>query len=99
MATPIYKLFMAKPSVHWYHLSKEEQASLRAKVNEALKEAGGERLLYCNAGWASEEWMGFGVGRFQSIEALQRFQRRLVEIGWPRYTESRMLLGTEAPTA
>ena len=37
MPQPIYKLFMGRFSEAWYQLSKEEQNSLLAKLNEALK--------------------------------------------------------------
>ena len=96
MAEPIYKMFMARPSEHWYQLSKPEQASLLAQVNAALEEVGGKRVLYCDSVWQSEEWYGFGVERFPDLAALQKFQHTLLDIGWLRCIESRVIVGTEA---
>jgi hypothetical protein len=56
MAQPIYKLFMGRFLESWYQLSKEEQNSLVAKLNEALEKVGGKRPLLCNSHWSSDQW-------------------------------------------
>jgi hypothetical protein len=99
VATPIYKLFTFRTTEHWYQLSPRERADLDAKINAALEEAGGTRLIVCDALWASEEWPVFGVERFPSLEALQKFQRLLDQMGLFRCIESRMLIGTQAQEA
>ena len=99
MAQPIYQLFMGKMTEAWYQLSKEEQDSLWAKVEQALKQAGGKPVIYCDSRWAGEQWMGFGVEVFPDIEAVQKNVRLLEELNWYRYVESISILGTESPAS
>jgi hypothetical protein len=96
MAQKIYKGFMIKAMKEaWYQLSKEEQESLLAKVNAALEEVGGKRLVLCDSAWTSDAWVGFGVEEFPSIEAAQRHAHLLNELNWVRYIDGISLLGTE----
>jgi hypothetical protein len=94
----IYKMFMAKPTEAWYQLSKEAQDELAGKVNAALTKVGAKRIVACDSSWASEEWTGFGVEEFPSLEALQAHTKLLMELNWPRYLVSVTLLGTEWPS-
>jgi hypothetical protein len=95
MSEPIYKLFTAKFTEAWYHLSADQQTSLMAKVNDALERVGGKRIVLCDSSWSSERWIGFGVEQFPSLEAVQNHARLLNELNWLRYLESKTLLGTE----
>ena len=95
MAQSIYKVFLARPLEAWYQLSQEEQASLLAKVNEALEKAGGKTVVLCNSSWSSEQWQFFGVEEFPNIEAIQKQAALHNELNWLRYIESVTVLGTE----
>ena len=95
MAHPIYKVFLARSSEAWHHLSREEQNNLSAKVDEALKRVGGKAIVYCNSGWSSEQWPFWGVEQFPDIEAVQKHTELLNELNWFRYVESMTVLGTE----
>ena len=98
MAEPIYKLFMGRCSEAWYQLSKEEQSSLEAKLNEALEKVGGKRPILCNSSWSSDQWSFTGVEEFPNIEAVQKYMATLQELNWFRYTESTSVLGTKWAT-
>jgi hypothetical protein len=95
MAGPIYKCFRLKWKEAWYQLSKSEQEALLAKVTAALEQAGGRSTLLCNSDWSNEQWMGFGIEEFPSIEAVQQHTARLNELNWFRYIESEHLLGAK----
>ena len=99
MAQPIYKMWRAGLKEAWYQLSKEQQDALSAKISEAMKSVGGKPMLFCNSAWHSEQWLGFGVEEFPSLEAVQEFNRRLMELDWFRYCDSDILLGTAMPGA
>jgi hypothetical protein len=94
MAGPIYRAFRASFSEAWYQLSKDEQESLMAKVNQALKEVGGKSIALCDSSWSSEQWEFFGIEEFPNTEALQRHSELLKAFDWPRYRRSSTLLGT-----
>ena len=94
MAGPVYKMFRARWKEAWFALSKEEQDALTAKVVDALKQAGGKSLVFCDSRWSSEQWWGFGVEEFPDIEAVQQHIKLLEELHWMRYVESETLLGT-----
>lgn len=97
MAGPIYKMFYLRMKEAWFQLSKEEQDSLFAKIEEAMKSVGGTSMLTCESAWNSEKWWYWGVEEFPSIEAVQEYARCLGEIDWFRYCESETLLGTKMP--
>jgi hypothetical protein len=92
----IYKMFMFRPSEAWYQLSKDAQAELLGKVNAALIQVGGKRIIACDSSWASEEWHAFGVEEFPTIEAVQAHTKLLTELDLYHYIVSTTLLGTEA---
>ncbi|HRW10472.1 MAG TPA: hypothetical protein P5121_35450 [Caldilineaceae bacterium] len=94
--TKIYKSFQYRFKESWYQLSQEERRALVAKVVNALESVGGKSILMCHSGWSTEEWLGFGVGEYPDIEAVQTHTRLLHELNWFRYLESRSILGTEA---
>jgi hypothetical protein len=92
----IYKMFMFRPSEAWYQLSKDAQAELLGKVNAALTQVGGKRIIACDSSWASEKWHTFGVEEFPTIEAVQAHTKLLTELDLYYYIVSTTLLGTEA---
>ena len=94
MAEPIYKFFMGRKLEAWYQLSKEEQDSLEAKLNEALEKVGAKRLLLCDTNWSSDQWSFAGIEEFPNIEAVQKYTAALQELNWFRYCESINVLGT-----
>jgi hypothetical protein len=79
----------------WYQLSKEEQNSLVAKLNEGLEKVGAKRLVLCDSSWSSDQWMVSGVEEFPNIEAVHKYTAVLNELKWFRYCESTSLLGTK----
>jgi hypothetical protein len=95
MATPIYKVFMGKPSEAWYALSTEEQANLLAKVSATLGQVGGKQVILCNAQWVGDQWSFWGVEQFPDLEAVQTHTALLAELNWFRYIDGMAVLGTE----
>jgi hypothetical protein len=95
MAEPIYKFFTARFSEAWYQLSKEQQKSLLAKLDEALEKVGGKRPILCDSSWSSDHWLAAGVEEFPNIEAVQKYMAALMELNWFRYCESTNVLGTK----
>lgn len=97
MSAPIYKLYMGKLLEAWHMLSEDEQKALLTKVNEALAQVGGKRVIQCNPGWCTEEWHFWGVEEFPNIEAVMKHTQLLADLHWHRYVESNSMLGTAYP--
>ena len=97
MAQPVYSVWLAKSKDAYYKLSHEERNKLFAKVMQALKEVGGETLIFCNSAWSSENYQNWGVEKFPDIEAVQKHAQLLSELDWFNYIESTSYLGTELP--
>ena len=95
MAKPIYKLFIAKRLDPWYQLSKEEQSSLIAKLDDAFEKVGGKKVILCDSSWSADQWAISGVEEFPNIEAVQSYMAALKELDWFRYNESTHVLGTK----
>jgi hypothetical protein len=95
MAQTIYKLFMFRPTEAWYQLSGEERESLMKKGQESFDEVGGKVIVMADSSWSSEEWLFFGVEEYPDIESEQNHTKKLNELNWFRYLESKVILGTE----
>jgi hypothetical protein len=98
MAQPIYKLWFMRYKEAWYKLTPAERDQLMAKDQESLKEAGAESIVMCVSGTFNEQWLGWGVEKYPSLEAMQKHTMRLFEIDWFEYIESKTCLGTEMPS-
>jgi hypothetical protein len=94
----IYKLYMMKPKEAWYSLSKEQQREIVARDAEIsqrmMERYGGRTIVACDCFWSTEDWLLFGVEEYPDIGAVQNSTRALREMGWFRYFESRIVLGT-----
>jgi hypothetical protein len=97
MAAPIYKLYMGKMKEPWHQLSADEQKVLLGKVNAALEQAGGVRVIQCNPTWSTEQWHFWGVEQFPDLEAVKKHTHLLAELHWERYVESFSMLGSAYP--
>ena len=96
MATPVYLLVLGKGYTEaWYQLSKAEQASLWAKVEEIDNRAGAKFHISCNSRWADEEIMIWGVIEYPSMEAYQQKVEELEALEWWRYFSAKTILGTK----
>ncbi len=97
MSQPIYKLSQFRYTEAWYILTKEEQDRLLGLVTRSVKNAGGEVVVSCAQVWASENYIGFNVEKFPTLEALQMHTMALYEMGWYRFVESTSTLGVVMP--
>jgi hypothetical protein len=93
-AGQVFKAWMMRPAEAGYAVPKAEQDAFLGKVNAALHQVGGKRIVQCDSAWASERWLGWGVEVFPDIRAVQEFSRLLNEFNWLRYVDSFTLLGT-----
>jgi hypothetical protein len=95
MTEPICLLVLLKNGTEaWYRLSQEERDGLWAKVKEIDERAGGKWQLMCNSRWADEEFQGWGVLEYPSMEAYLRKVAELEELDWWRYFSVKTILGT-----
>ena len=93
----IYKLYLVHRATEaWYALSETEQHQLFEKVDQALAQAGGQRLVQCDSAWSSEQCPAFGVEVLPDLEAAQKHTKLLNDLNWYRYLESPSVLGTES---
>ena len=97
MSQPIYKVWFMKYKDAWYKLTPEEQKKLMEKVEASFKEVGGEGIIMNVSLWADEEWMGWGVEKYPSIEAVQKRAQDLFDMNWFEYIESKTYLGVVMP--
>ena len=95
MAEQIYKFWICRFLEPWYQLSKEEQDSLIAKLNDAKKKVGCTYPIICNTSWSSDQWWFAGYEVFPNIEAVQKYMAAVQELNWFRYCEGINVLGTK----
>ena len=95
MSQPIYKLYLGKTTEVWHQLPAEEQHALMTKVNAALDQVGGKRLIMCDPSWSTEQWHFWGVEEFPDIQAVMKHTKLLADLKWERYVETMTVLGTK----
>jgi hypothetical protein len=94
----VYKLWMANPMPAVYAATPAQIDEMLGRVNEALVQVGGERIVVCDARWAAEQWDSWGVEVFPDAKAVQEHSRLLNELQLLRYLDSWTILGTAMPT-
>lgn len=94
---PIYQLFMIRndpaTAANLARETKEEAATRQEKWNESDKRTGACTVLVCDSYWANEDYLGFGVLAFPSVEARQAHAKDLLEMHWNQYYSAFTLLG------
>jgi len=95
MAQPVYKFWTAKFKDAWYKLSADERKAIWDKNEESLKKAGVESMVACAS--LDEEWDGWGVEKYPSLEALQQHASDLMAMNWYLYFEATSKLGVDMP--
>jgi hypothetical protein len=80
----------------FYQLSEEKKKALLAKIEEGRDKVGAKLLVHCHSRWASEQWRGFGVEEYPSLEALQEFSKWQDNMNLFRYMTSETMLGSKA---
>ena len=95
MAQHIYKLYLGKTTEAWHQLSAEEQHALLARVNQALDQVGGKRIVMCDPSWSTEQWHFWGVEEFPDIKTVMSHTKLLADLKWERYVETMTVLGTK----
>ena len=86
---------MGKGKEAWYQLSKEEQASLVAKMQVSFDKVGGKNFITADSRWSYEEWQMFGVNEYPDLDSLMEHNKDLQSIDWFRYFDTKVILGTE----
>ena len=95
MSKPIHMLYLIKRKEAWYQLAAEERAKVSAQTVEATKQAGGKRLLLCDATWSTSEHEFFELTQFPHLDAAQERIALYEQVELFRYYEIRTILGTE----
>ena len=95
MSNPVYRLALARNKEAWYQLSEEEQKALNARNSKLSEDVGAERIIICDCSWSTEQYEGFVVFKFPSMEALQKHAQDAAEMEWHRYIDAESVLGTE----
>ncbi len=98
MASPVYELWMSKPTEAYYALSKEQKDKLTVKNSEALAAVGGKAVLGCAAPWSSDQLEGWGVEEYPDFAASQRHAELVQELNWRRYFTGTVILGIRFDT-
>ncbi len=96
MSKPVYLLVLGTGYTEaWHHLSKDEQANLRSKVEEVDKRAGAKRLIVCNSRWADESVFAWGVIEYPDMDSYQQKVEELEKLNWWQYFSAKTILGTK----
>jgi hypothetical protein len=95
MSTPIHVLYLIKRKEAWYQLSDEERWEIDRQTLAVTTQAGGKRLIVCDATWSSEEWEFFELTEFPDLAAVQTRIELYERIRLFRYYEIATILGLE----
>ena len=96
---PIYQLFIARndPTIAANNAreTKEENEARWGKWEESVKRNGAHVVLYCDSYWANEDYLGFGLVAFPSVEARIAHANDLLELNWTQFFSTFTIMGTQ----
>ena len=90
----VYKLWMANGLPMSYSATPTQVAEMFERVESAMAQVGGKRIVLCDARWAAEQWDSWGVEVFPDAKAVQEYSRLLNGLQLLRYLDSWTILGT-----
>ena len=95
MTEKIYKFYKMAAKEAWHHVPEDEKQALFAKWKESFERVGAKNYIQCNSAWSSEPWLYFGVQEYPDMAAVQEHANDMLEIGWFRYFDGEIMLGTK----
>ena len=98
MSDIVYKQYKSHAWTEtWERLSQEKKDELFAKLDNALAQAGGKRIVVidCEASYGIKEWQTFGIEVFLDQEALQRHAQLLDDLDWSSLVETVCVTGSD----
>ena len=95
MAKSIYMMFRNRPTAAFWELTEEERTAHMARVMEAHDKVGSKIIILLDPSWSTERWFFAGVVEFPDIDALQKYERLLMDIGHAQYEVSEVMLATK----
>ena len=93
MSTPIQMLYLIKRKETWYKLSDKEKNKITKQTLKVTTQAGGKRVLICDATWSSGDCEFFEVTEFPDMGAVQKRIELYEQIDLFRYYEISTVLG------
>ncbi len=95
---PIFQLFILRnnplTAANEARETKEEKAARWAKWEESNQRTGAMGVLWCDSYWANEDYLGFGVMAFPSVEARIAHAADIQKLNWPQFYSAFTLMGT-----
>lgn len=98
MSDIVYKQYKSHTFTEaWEKLSQEEKDALLVKLDNALRQAGGIRIIVIDseASYGLKEWETFGIEVFLDEEDKQKHQVLLDEMEWSSMVETECLIGSD----
>jgi hypothetical protein len=95
----IYELFLWKnnplANAAYDNIRPEDQKALDPIFSdEGMDRYGAKFILYCDCTWANQEYLHWGIVRYNSIEDKIKHDQAYTKAGWFHYAELFTLLGT-----
>jgi hypothetical protein len=95
MSAPIHVRYLIKRKEAWYQLSTEERWELDRLTLAVTTQAGGKRLIVCDATWSAGKCEFFELTEFPDLAAMQTLAELYERIQLLRYYAISTVLGLE----
>ncbi len=90
-----YRLILVNRRPEWFALDQASQERFTGAMSRSLQDVGGKRILMCNVRWSCEQWSGFSVTEYPSIDAVLKHTADMEELKHFRYHDVVSYLGTK----
>ena len=91
----IIRVMFGKVKPAYFKLTEEEKKEFMRRDRGKLEELGYKLHFHLDCSWSTEEWHGFGVEEWPSMEAIEKIETFYEEeLELSKYVEYRAYLGT-----
>lgn len=94
---PIYKLALFRMKEAYLDLPEAEQLKWNERMETSYQETGTQVICFAKSSWCDEQWQGWCIEAYPSLEALQTRADFMEESGWYRYVQAISALGVRYP--
>jgi hypothetical protein len=94
---PLYKAAIFRMKDAWSALPETEMNNWSDKMTKSYEQTGSKPLLFASSSWCDEQWQGWCVESYPSLEALQKRANWMEESGWYKYARAISMPGIRWP--
>jgi len=93
---PITKVVLVRMKPAWFDLSEDERRNIGDEIMKIFEKYGVKSIAMLKCHWSCEEWHFISIEEHRDLESMQKYQDMVMKIKFPKYADTKLILGTTA---